>query len=72
MIPRILRNFFFRQKQQQKDCKQAEKNVTFCKNCCSGTGVYLESLSKILTIDLFLDKKIPKKDYVPGGKRRHI
>ena len=35
-------------------------------------GVYLESLSKILPIDLFLENKIPKKDYVPGGRKRHI
>ena len=42
--------------------------VHFVKIVALVQWVYLESLSKILPIDLFWDKKIPKKDYVPGGK----
>ena len=38
MLPKIPRNFFFRQKTTTKRLQAGGKNVTFCKNCSSGTG----------------------------------
>ena len=52
---------FLDKKQQQKDCKQAEKMLHFVKIVALVQGVYLESLSKILPIDLFLENKYQKK-----------